>query len=127
MLDFFCDIMECLLTVPSAKCDQIENESGPFSYRKADCNTTFPVRISKKGSKLGVYESRKLGKTSKINTGDFLNLPQKRYGKNLAMRANIMTRGFDLPELLFTKVLPVMLPNFSDDEASCRNNAWNCT
>ena len=33
--------MACLLTVPSAKNDQIENESGPFSYRKADCNTTF--------------------------------------------------------------------------------------
>ena len=47
-----------------------------------------------------------------------------RYGKNLVMRANIMTRGFDLPELLVTKVLQVMLPNFSD-EASCRNNAWN--
>ena len=71
VLDFFCDIMECLLTVPSAKCDQIENESGPFSYRKADCNTTFPVHISKKGSKLGVYESKTLGKTSKTNTGDF--------------------------------------------------------
>ena len=51
----------------------------------------------------------------------------ERYGKNLAMRANIMTTGFDLPELLVTKVLQVKLPNFSDDEASCRNNAWNCT
>ena len=71
MLDFFCDIMECLLTVPSAKCDQIENESGPISYRKADCNTTFPVHFSKKGSKLGVHESKTLGKTSKTNTGDF--------------------------------------------------------
>ena len=71
MLDFCCDIMECLLTVPYAKCDQIENESGPFSYRKADCNTTFPVQISKKGSKLGVYESKTLGKTSKTNTGGF--------------------------------------------------------
>ena len=70
MLDFSCDIMACLLTVPSAKNEQIENESGPFSYRKAYCYT-IPVHISKKGSKLGVYESRKLGKTSKTNTGDF--------------------------------------------------------
>ena len=70
MSDFFCDIMECLLTVPSAKCDQIENESGPFSYRKADCNA-IPVHITTKGSKLGVHEFKTLDKASKTNTGDF--------------------------------------------------------
>ena len=97
--------MACLLTVPSAKNDQIVNESGPFSYRKADCNTTFPVHISKKSLKLGVYESRKLIQETSQSTSE-------RYGKNLTMRANIMTRGFDLPKLLVTKVLQVKLRNF---------------
>ena len=52
----------------------------------------------------------------------------ERYGRNLAMLGNIKTRGFnDLPELLATQVTSGYAPNFSDDEASCRNNAWNCT
>ena len=86
----------------------------------------FPVHISKKGSNWVYTSLGNLARLLKLIQETFQSTSE-RYGKNLAMRANIMTRGFDLPELLVTKVLQVKLPNFSDDEASCRNNAWNCT
>ena len=75
--------MKCLLNVPSDKCDQIEDESGPFSYSKADCNT-IPVHISKKGSKLSVGNLARLLKQIQETSQS----TSERYGRNLAMLAN---------------------------------------